>query len=169
MTPTPDLKPIADTEWIRAIIESAIVGHCRGGDLWLSSHLAAVKIAEEQAHLLRAADESATAYAAANAAEKEPRTITQETIHAMREAAGYRPWRLSDDEVAAMARVAIAWVVSDEPTQHMIEEGVKSLRCDLDLTRRPQTRTAQRAARNLYVTMRAASLAPTHEGGGNAN
>lgn len=53
--------------------------------------------------------------------------------------------------------------VPREPTARMIEEGMRSIRCDLELGRKPQTGTAQRAARNAYVTMLAAAPTPPAE------
>lgn len=54
-----------------------------------------------------------------------------------------------------------------EPTQVMIEEGARSIRCDIELGRRPQANTLQRAARNAYVTMIGAREEPqtTHAEG----
>jgi len=44
----------------------------------------------------------------------------------------------------------------------MIEAGARSIRCDLEVGRTPQHRTAQRAARNAWVTMRdVLAAAPT--------
>jgi len=49
--------------------------------------------------------------------------------------------------------------VPREPTEAMIGEGARSIRCDIELGRKPQPRTLQRAARNAYVTMLSAAKA----------
>lgn len=100
-----------------------------------------------------------------------------------------KPWEAFDDNLEAHTRPASqeetaainaaiasppAQVVSvpdgfvlvpKEPTHTMVAEGMRSLRCDLELGRRPQVNTALRASRNAYVTMLAASpAAATKEG-----
>jgi hypothetical protein len=53
------------------------------------------------------------------------------------------------------------WVlVPVEPTPEMVEAGARSLRCDLEIGRTPQRRTASRGARNAYVSMLAARTQP---------
>lgn len=52
-------------------------------------------------------------------------------------------------------------VPAREPTHDMIEAGARSIRCDLDVGHTSQHRTAQRAARNAWVTMRDVLAATT--------
>ncbi|MDG9927459.1 MULTISPECIES: hypothetical protein [unclassified Pseudomonas] len=50
-------------------------------------------------------------------------------------------------------------LVPVEPTEAMIEQGAESLRCDCNLSRTPQERTARRAVRNVYAEMLTAAPA----------
>lgn len=70
-------------------------------------------------------------------------------------------WNRRTAPVASDSRVPEGWVfVPREPTHAMIERGAKSIRCDMEVGRTPQHRTAQRAARNLFVTMLAIAPSP---------
>lgn len=67
--------------------------------------------------------------------------------------------RASTAPVASESRGSVP---EREPSHDMIEAGARSIRCDLEVGRTPQHRTAQRAARNAWVTMRdVLAAAPT--------